>query len=95
MSSMFGDAVEELATGGVSVVGVPAAADVVSATADVVSATADVVSAAAECCIVANARVRSASGMDVKVTIPSLSAVPKSGTKSRTKTLFFKTALPM
>ncbi|CAI7856133.1 unnamed protein product, partial [Closterium sp. NIES-54] len=63
MSSMRGDAVEELATGGVSVVGVPAAVDVVSAAADVVSAAVDVVSASAECCIVANARVRSASGM--------------------------------
>ncbi|CAI5505024.1 unnamed protein product [Closterium sp. Naga37s-1] len=42
---------------------VSAAADVVSAAADVVSVVADVVSAAAECCIVTNARVRSASGM--------------------------------
>ncbi|CAI7891951.1 unnamed protein product [Closterium sp. NIES-54] len=42
---------------------VSAAADVVSAAVDVVSAAADVVSAAAECCIVTNARVRSASGM--------------------------------
>ncbi|CAI7790141.1 unnamed protein product [Closterium sp. NIES-54] len=43
---------------------VSAAAEVVSAVADVVSAAAEVVFAAAECCIVTNARVRSASGMD-------------------------------
>ncbi|CAI7758351.1 unnamed protein product [Closterium sp. NIES-54] len=65
MSSMCGDAVEELAIGGVSVVGVPAAADVVSAPA--------------ECCIVTNARVRSASGMATAALGASASAAPGAG----------------
>ncbi|CAI7793436.1 unnamed protein product [Closterium sp. NIES-53] len=101
--SMKVGAVEELASGAVSV----------AVVADVVSAAVDVVSS---CRIVANARILSASGMvceyqnppglksgsrsdgcvqEAKLTMASLSAVPRSGTKSRTKTLFFKTALTM
>ncbi|CAI7819962.1 unnamed protein product [Closterium sp. NIES-54] len=85
---------------------VSAAADVVSAAADVVSAcqivaNALVLSASGMVCEYQNPsglKSGSRSGgcvQEVKLTMASLLAVPWSRTKSRTKTLFFKTALPM
>ncbi|CAI7804120.1 unnamed protein product [Closterium sp. NIES-54] len=81
-------------------------ADVVSAAADVVSACRIVANALVLCASSMVCEYQNHSGMksgsrsggcvqEVKLTMASLSAVPWSGTKSRTKTLFFKTTLPI
>ncbi|CAI7729148.1 unnamed protein product [Closterium sp. NIES-53] len=110
VSSMRTGAIEEPVIGAVSVAAavdvVSAAVDVVAAAVDGVSscrivANARVLSASGMVCeyqTPSGLKSGSRSGgcvQEVKLTMASLSVVPWSGTKSRTKTLFFKTALPM